>query len=60
MVHKAMAQSPAVIESIRKRQGAAQPVDIVESGWIRESQRLPIPNAVKIEVEGYEYFVLKG
>jgi FkbM family methyltransferase len=41
-------------------EGATQPVDIVEGDWIRESERLPVPRALKIDVEGYEYFVLKG
>ena len=39
---------------------AWETVDIVEGDWLRESEALPIPRAVKIDVEGYEHFVLRG
>jgi FkbM family methyltransferase len=39
---------------------AWETVDIVEGDWLRESGALPIPRAVKIDVEGYEHFVLRG
>jgi FkbM family methyltransferase len=38
----------------------AEDVEIVSGDWIRESQSLPVPRAVKIDVEGFEYSVLRG
>lgn len=43
-----------------EQQGAVQDVDIVQGDWFRESERLPTPRAVKIDVEGYESAVLCG
>lgn len=50
----------ATLASFDAPDGATQTVDVVEGDWIRESEQLPIPRALKIDVEGYEYFVLKG
>jgi len=38
----------------------AEVVEIVSGDWLRETQGLPVPRAVKIDVEGYEYSVLRG
>jgi len=35
-------------------------VDVVEGDSLLNSENLPIPRAVKIDVEGYEYSVLRG
>ncbi len=35
-------------------------VKVVSGDEIREAEELPVPNAVKIDVEGFEYSVLKG
>jgi FkbM family methyltransferase len=35
-------------------------VQILRGDGLRESEGLPVPRAVKIDVEGYEYFVLRG
>lgn len=35
-------------------------VDVVEGDRLVESENLPLPNAVKVDVEGYEYAVLRG
>lgn len=37
-----------------------QKVEIVKGDWLVKTQNLPIPTAVKIDVEGYEYAVLQG
>lgn len=42
-------------------QGArVQVVDVASGDGIRDTERLPVPNAVKIDVEGYEFQVLAG
>jgi FkbM family methyltransferase len=35
-------------------------VKVMTGDGIRRTEQLPVPNAVKIDVEGYEYYVLKG
>lgn len=35
-------------------------VDVVQGDEFRKAENLPVPRAVKIDVEGYEYFVLRG
>ncbi|MGB9485964.1 MAG: FkbM family methyltransferase [Terriglobia bacterium] len=35
-------------------------VEVVRGDWLVSTEALPIPRAVKIDVEGYEYFVLRG
>ncbi len=35
-------------------------VEVVRGDWLVRTEALPIPRAVKIDVEGYEYFVLRG
>jgi FkbM family methyltransferase len=37
-----------------------QTVEIVQGDWLVHDEALPIPRAVKIDVEGYEYSVLRG
>jgi FkbM family methyltransferase len=37
-----------------------QVVEMVEGDWFREAENLPLPRAIKIDVEGYEYAVLEG
>lgn len=44
----------------RSSETHSQVVEIVSGDWIRETQGLPIPRAVKVDVEGYEYNVLNG
>ncbi|HVA01219.1 MAG TPA: FkbM family methyltransferase [Terriglobia bacterium] len=39
---------------------ASEAVEVVEGDWFRETHSLPVPRAVKIDVEGYEYSVLRG
>ncbi len=39
---------------------ASQPVDVVQGGQFLNAERLPPPRAIKIDVEGYEYFVVRG
>ncbi|MFQ5738304.1 MAG: FkbM family methyltransferase [Acidobacteriota bacterium] len=45
--------------SPRKR-WLAQRIEVVPGDWLIESKCLPIPTAVKIDVEGYEYAVIEG
>lgn len=35
-------------------------VDLVQGDRLRVTEGLPVPRAVKVDVEGYEYFVLQG
>jgi FkbM family methyltransferase len=42
------------------QQTASQEVDIVEGDWLVHTEGLPIPRAVKIDVEGFECSVLRG
>lgn len=39
---------------------AAEVVEVVEGDWFRRTQSLPVPRAVKINVEGFEYSVMRG
>jgi FkbM family methyltransferase len=39
---------------------ASETVDVVAGDGFREAERLPVPRAIKIDVEGYEYYVLEG
>jgi len=39
---------------------SSEAVQIVQGDRLRESEGLPVPRAIKIDVEGYEYFVLRG
>jgi FkbM family methyltransferase len=50
----------ATFASSAEPDDANQIVDVARGDWIREKEQLPIPRALKIDVEGYEYFVLKG
>jgi FkbM family methyltransferase len=47
-------------EGDAEQQRAAQAADIVQGDWLVRTEGLPIPRAVKIDVEGYEYSVLCG
>jgi len=38
----------------------SQAVEVVQGDWLVHNEALPIPRAVKIDVEGYEYSVLRG
>jgi hypothetical protein len=40
--------------------GPGEMVDIVEGDQLVEAENLPLPRAVKIDVEGYEYAVIQG
>jgi len=42
------------------QQAASVDVEVVRGDWLRENETLPLPRAVKIDVEGYEYAVLRG
>lgn len=46
--------------NIYDQQAKSEFVEIVNGDDFRNKQRLPIPRVVKIDVEGYEYSVLKG
>jgi len=43
-----------------EQQIASEAVKVVRGDWLRENENLPVPRAVKIDVEGYEYAVLQG
>jgi len=47
---------------LRPVSGAAtyEVVDVAPGDALREERQLPVPRAIKIDVEGYEYFVLQG
>ena len=47
-------------ENDSEQQNATEAVEIVPGDWLRENENLPIPCAVKIDVEGYEFSVLRG
>ncbi len=47
-------------EGDSEQQRAAEEVDIVQGDWVVRTEGLSIPRAVKIDVEGYEYSVLRG
>lgn len=47
-------------EGDSEQQRAAEEVDIVQGDMLARTEGLPIPCAVKIDVEGYEYSVLRG
>lgn len=40
--------------------GEAEDVEVIEGDYLIASESLPIPRAVKIDVEGFEYAVLRG
>jgi FkbM family methyltransferase len=44
----------------RRRDKASQKVKIVTADALVKDRNLPLPNVIKIDVEGYEYYVLKG
>jgi FkbM family methyltransferase len=44
----------------RERETSYEVVKIVEGDSFRKAENLPVPRAIKIDVEGYEYSVLKG
>lgn len=46
------------IESVAT--GASETVNVVAGDGFREAERLPVPRAIKIDVEGYEYYVIEG
>jgi FkbM family methyltransferase len=41
-------------------EGPRQTITVVRGDTFRQSQKLPVPTVVKIDVEGYESFVLEG
>lgn len=43
-----------------EQQTASEDVEVVRGDWLRENENLPVPRAVKIDVEGYEYAALRG
>jgi FkbM family methyltransferase len=43
-----------------EQQNASEDVEVMRGDWLRENKNLPVPRAVKIDVEGYEYSVLRG
>lgn len=43
-----------------EQQSASEAVEIVQGDWLVRTEGLPIPRALKIDVEGYEYSVLRG
>jgi FkbM family methyltransferase len=43
-----------------EQQTVSEDVEVVRGDWLRENENLPVPRAVKIDVEGYEYAVLRG
>jgi len=47
-------------ESVPVPESGLETVDIVQGDWFRATENLPVPRAVKIDVEGYEYSVLRG
>jgi FkbM family methyltransferase len=54
--------SPSLLPRLgdTEQQSGAEEVDIVQGDWLVRTEGLPIPRAVKIDVEGYEYSVLRG
>lgn len=44
----------------REKETSYEVVKIMEGDSFRKAENLPVPRAVKIDVEGYEYGVLKG
>ncbi len=44
----------------REKEASYEVVKIMEGDSFRKAENLPVPRAVKIDVEGYEYSVLKG
>jgi FkbM family methyltransferase len=44
----------------RSKDGAYQKIQVIEGDRLRETEKLPVPNALKIDVEGFEYSVLRG
>ena len=42
------------------RLSQTEAIEIVQGDWLVRNEALPIPRAVKIDVEGYEYSVLRG
>jgi len=51
---KRYSESPLVPSS------GVETVEVVRGDWFRATEGLPAPRAVKIDVEGYEEFVLRG
>ena len=49
-----------LVEAGSAGNGTSETVEVTTGDRLRERDGLPIPNAVKIDVEGYEYQVLKG
>jgi FkbM family methyltransferase len=47
-------------EADPRRQSASQEIDIIQGDWLVGREGLPIPRAVKIDIEGYEYSALRG
>ena len=39
---------------------ATETVDVVPGDRFRDAEQLPVPRAIKIDVEGYEHYVLEG
>jgi len=52
--------SLVVHEGDSEQQRAAEEVDVVQGDWLVRTEGLPIPRALKIDVEGFEYSVLRG
>jgi len=47
-------------ESFVVSSSGVETVEVVRGDWFRATESLPVPRAVKIDVEGYEEFVLRG
>lgn len=48
------------LENIYEKEAKSESVEVVKGDDFVEKNNLPIPNIVKIDVEGYEYRVLRG
>ena len=48
------------LANIYDKEAKSEPVEIVRGDDFVQQKNMPIPKAVKIDVEGYEYLVLKG
>ena len=49
-----------LVNSDMATDGDAREVEVLSGDEIRKAENLPLPQAVKIDVEGFEYSVLKG
>jgi FkbM family methyltransferase len=51
-----VSQSSRISEAV----GKSEVVEIVQYDWLVENQKFPVPNVVKIDVEGHEFAALQG